>query len=216
MVDSSRIALVVGATGLVGGHVLDALLANGEHEKVFAIVRRATGRTHKKLVERLVDFDALDPASDAFEVTDVYACLGTTIKVAGSQERFRQVDHDYTVAAAKLAHARGASRLALVSSIGASAQAGSFYMRVKGETENDVRAIGYRRLVIAQPSLLVGDRTESRPGERFGIAAMGGLNFVMFGGLRKYRSIDARKVAAAMVRTMASGEGESVLQYDDF
>ncbi len=233
MVESSRTALVAGATGLIGGHALTLLLDNPAYSRVTTLVRRPTGRSHAKLTERVIDFDQLTSsgerqrlggglrppqlvATDAFAVTDVYACLGTTIKVAGSQERFYQVDHDYAVNVAKLAKEHGATRLALVSSIGASAKAGSFYLRVKGETEDDIRAIGFPRLVIAQPSILMGDRTESRPGEKFGIAVMRGLDFAMFGGLRKYRAIDASAVARGMIRAMQDGDGEQVLRYDDF
>ncbi len=257
MVESSRTALVAGATGLIGGHVVSSLLGDPEYSHVTALVRRVTGRLHDNLTERVVDFDQLmppsadinarsgsigtpqlmppladinglrhsggaigtpqlDAADDAFNVTDVYACLGTTIKVAGSKERFHQVDHDYTMTVAKLAKAQGAKRFALVSSIGASAKAGSFYLRVKGETEDDIRAIGFERLVIAQPSILIGDRVESRPGEKFGIAVMRGLEFAMFGALRKYRAIEASGVALGMIRAMCDGEGESMLRYDDF
>jgi uncharacterized protein YbjT (DUF2867 family) len=215
MVDLSRTALLVGATGLIGGHVLSTLLERSEYSAVTALVRRPTGKKHDKLRERIIDFEDMAAAGDAFDVTDVYACLGTTIKVAGSQERFRQVDHDYTVNVAKLAKQHGASRLAVVSSIGASAAASSFYMRVKGETEDDVRALGFSHLVIAQPSILIGERTESRPGERVGIVAMRALDFAMFGALRKYRAIDARTVAQGMIRAMLSGSGEQVLRYDE-
>lgn len=214
MIDSSRTALVAGATGLVGGHVLDLLLAADGYSRVVAIVRRPTGRKHDKLVERVVDFDRLEDAGDAFAVSDVYACLGTTIKVAGSQERFRQVDHDYTVAVATLAKRSGATRLALVSSVGADVASSSFYLRVKGETERDVRAVGFERLVIARPSFLVGERSESRPGERVGIAVIEALGFAMLGGLRKYRAIEAKSVARAMIDAMTTGAGEQLLQYE--
>ena len=113
-------------------------------------------------------------------------------------------------------HSRNTSnaRLPGLPAIGASSTPGSFYLRVKRETEDDVRALGFSHLVIAQPSLLMGERAESRPGERAGIVVMRALDFAMFGGLRQYRAIDASAVASGMIRAMLTGEGEQVLRYD--
>lgn len=211
----SRTALLVGATGLVGGHVLERLLDDSRWSRVVVLARRSAGRTHEKLVERIVDFEKLAPFEDDARLDDVFACLGTTIKVAGSQERFRRVDHDYTVAVARLAHDAGARRLALVSSVGAKEGATNFYLRVKGETESDVRAIGYESLVIARPSLLEGERSNVRAGERVGGAVMGVVAPLMLGPLRAYRPIAARDVAAAMVEALSVDErGERILTYE--
>jgi uncharacterized protein YbjT (DUF2867 family) len=211
----ARTALLVGATGLVGGHVLDRLLREPRWSRVVVLARRPTGRTHEKLTERIVDFEKLAPLGQDTPIDDVFACLGTTIKVAGSQERFRRVDHDYTVTVARLAHDAGARRLALVSSVGASAQSHNFYLRVKGETEGDVRQIGYDSLVIARPSLLVGERSEARTGERVGSVVMGAVAPLMLGPLRAYRPIAARDVATALVEALAAGEaGERILTHE--
>jgi uncharacterized protein YbjT (DUF2867 family) len=212
-----RTALVVGATGLVGGHVIDFLFERESWSRVIVLARRSLGRTHPKLEEHLVDFERLDAHRESFAgAEDVFACLGTTKKAAGSDERRRRIDHDYTVEAARLAHEVGASRLALVSSVGASESASSFYLRVKGDTERDVRALGYDQLVIAQPSFLQGDRAEDRPGEAVGIAVSRVLSRAMIGPLRTYRPIDARVVAAALVNGLSRDEpGVRVLTYDD-
>lgn len=208
----SRTALLVGATGLVGGHVLTRLLDDARWSQVVVLGRRPSGRPHGKLTERLVSFDELAPLP---AIDDVFACLGTTIKVAGSKERFRQVDHDYTVAVARLARTAGAARLALVSSVGASVSASNFYLRVKGETERDVGELGYDSLVIARPSFLVGERSKRRTGERIGIAATGLVAPLMLGGLRVYRPIRASDVAAALVASVADGErGTRLLTYE--
>ncbi len=209
----SRAALLVGATGLVGGHVLDRLLLDARWSRVVVLARRGVGRKDAKLSEQIVDFAALPspgPAADGAGVLDgiddVFACLGTTIKVAGSKARFREVDHDFTVAVARLAREAGATRIAVVSSVGADETASSFYLRVKGEIERDVGALGYEQTVIARPSVLVGERKERRPAERAGIAVTSVLAPLMVGGLRAYRPIDAKVVAAAMVEAIASGE----------
>ena len=202
---TTRTALVAGATGLVGGHVKALLLASADYARVTVLVRKPLGEAHAKLKELVVDFEKLADHAADFAVDDVYACLGTTIKVAGSQEKFRRVDHDYTVAVAALAKKAGATRLALVSSVGATEKGGNFYLRVKGETEKDVRALGYDTLSIARPSLLVGDRKESRPLEAAGIGVARALAFTMVGGLRGYRPIEAKTVAKGLVRATLDG-----------
>jgi uncharacterized protein YbjT (DUF2867 family) len=208
----ARTALLVGATGLVGDRVLERLLADPRWSRVVVLARRPTRRQDPKLDEQLVDFDRLPPLAG---LDDVFACLGTTIKVAGTQERFRDIDHGYTLAVAKLGFDAGARRVALVSSVGASEGARSFYLRVKGETERDVRAIGFASCVIARPSLLLGPRAETRYGERVGAVVAGLVAPLLQGGLRPYRAIEAGDVAAALVASVAEGEaGERVLTYD--
>jgi uncharacterized protein YbjT (DUF2867 family) len=213
---TTRTALVAGATGLVGGYVKELLLDNPAYGRVTLLVRRAQERSQasEKARELVVDFEALAEHAAELAVDDVYACLGTTIKVAGSQEKFRRVDHDYTVAVAELAKKAGATRLALVSSVGATEKGGNFYLRVKGETERDVAALGYATVSIARPSLLVGPRKESRPAEAAGIAVARALAFTMVGGLRGYRPIEAKTVAAGLVRaTLDGAPGVRVLQF---
>ena len=193
--EGQRVAIValLGATGLVGRELLPLLLDDDDVQRVVVIARRPTGVTHGKLDERVFDLDSMEQHQDAFAVDRIFCALGTTIKVAGSQERFRVVDHDYPVNAARIGKAQGATHYLLVSAMGANASSRIFYNRVKGETERDVIACGYRSTTIARPSLLLGDRTEHRTGER--IAAH-------FAWLMppKYKPIEARDVARAMVR----------------
>ena len=217
----ARTALLVGATGLVGGHVLDRILEDARWSRVLVLARRTAARSHEKLAEHIVDFEALvtEPEASGLSldgVDDVFACLGTTIKVAGSQERFRRVDHDYTVAVARLARDAGARRLALVSSIGADERARNFYLRVKGETERDLRHLSYESFVIARPSVLVGERSVGRAGESAGIAVMSAVAPLMLGRLRAYRPIAARDVGVAIVEALAVDEpGVRVLTHAD-
>lgn len=202
-----RSALIVGSTGLVGGFLLDHLLDDDLYRQVHALVRRPLDRQHPKLQQVVVDFDQLDGHDGAFEVDDAFCCLGTTIKNAGSQEAFRRVDHDYVVEIARRARAAGAQRFLLVSSVGADASAGSFYLQVKGETEEAVGALGYPQLHIFHPSILTGPRQESRPAERLGILVSRLLSPLMLGPLRRYRPTPAEAVAAAMAE--AAGGSES-------
>lgn len=182
--------------------------------RVVVLVRRPSGLAQGKIEERVVDYDALDRAAFA-GIDEVYACLGTTIKKAGSQDAFRKVDHDYTLAVANGAKAAGVSRFAVVSSVGASARSGTFYLRVKGETDDALGRIGFDGLVIARPSVLVGNREEHRPGEKVGIAVSKAFSFAMVGGLKKWRPIEARRVARAMVEATKDVAGKRILEHED-
>ena len=194
-----RTALLAGATGLVGSHLLRLLLADETYQKVTILGRRGLPLTSPKLQQRLIDFDHLADL-DAPKVDDVFCCLGTTIKKAGSQEAFRKVDLGYVEALARVAARAGAKQFLLVSAIGANSKSRVFYSRVKGETEAAVQAVGFAGTHIFRPSLLLGDRAESRPAERLGIVVGRAVAFAFVGSLRKYRPIAAATVAAAIVR----------------
>ncbi|HZH15885.1 MAG TPA: oxidoreductase [Archangium sp.] len=192
----TRTALVAGASGLVGGYLLDALLEAPQYREVHSLGRRPLPKQHPKLVQHTVDFarlggETLPPAQEAF------CCLGTTIKKAGSQEAFRAVDHDAVLAFASAAKKAGVQRFLVVTALGSDARSRVFYNRVKGETEEALKAMGFESLVILQPSLLLGERAESRPGERAAIIA----SRVLAPLLRPLasRPIEARTVARAMV-----------------
>lgn len=157
---------LTGATGLVGRATLGELLAREELGRIEAFVRRPTGAADPRLSERIVDFERLDEAFGEGPVDVAITCLGTTIRKAGSRERFRRVDHDYVLAFARAAKAAGARRFIAVSSIGASARSLAFYSRVKGEVEDALAGLGFDSLVVVRPSLLLGEREERRLGEQ--------------------------------------------------
>jgi len=200
---AKRVALVAGATGLVGREILAAVLADATYAAVHGVGRRALATTHPKLSFHVLDFMAL-PALPA--VDDVFIALGTTIKVAGSQRAFRAVDLDAVLALASAAHAAGASRLGIVSAMGASENSLIFYNRVKGEMEQAVSRLGYDALVFARPSMLIGNRDllaqPERSGERLA------LIFMQFGALipANYRAIEAVRVARALVHAVKTAE----------
>ncbi|HEX7150763.1 MAG TPA: oxidoreductase [Thermoanaerobaculia bacterium] len=187
-----RRVLLLGSTGLVGRELLTMLLDDPTISHVTTIVRRASGVPHPKLAEHVIPMTELDRHASLFAVDQIFCALGTTIKVAGSQEAFRFVDHDLPVTAARLGRANGATHYLLVSALGANASSRIFYNRVKGETERDVIAAGFPSVTIAQPSLLLGDRKERRLGEDLAKP---------FGWLMppKYKPIHVRDVARALV-----------------
>jgi len=213
-----KTALIAGATGLVGGHLLKLLLADPQYRKVVAVTRRPLDVVASpKLEELVMDFDALDKslAQKNIPVDDAYCALGTTIKTAGSQDAFRKVDHDYVVAFAKAAKARGAKRLMLVSSIGADPASSVFYSRVKGETEQALGALGFEALHIFRPGLLIGERAETRPVESIGKLVSPMLDAMMLGPMRVYRSMRAENVARAMRAAASTAtSGRQIHTYD--
>lgn len=187
-----RTALLLGATGLVGRELLALLLDDPDVARVTVIVRRHTGVVHPKLDEHLLDLSEMEKRAGLFAVDQLFCALGTTIKQAGSEERFRLVDHDYPLTAARLGRQQGATHYLLVSALGADAGSRIFYNRVKGEVERDLTALQYPSTTIARPSLLLGERHEFRMGERV---------FSHFGWLMppKYKPIHVRDVARALV-----------------
>ena len=195
----SRTALLLGASGLIGGHCLDLLLVDETYAQVTVLVRKSLAQSHTKLTQRIVNFEQLGEAADAFRVQDIFCCLGTTIKTAGSQEAFRKVDFTYTTESARLAMQQGAAQFLLVSSLGAEAKSSVFYSRTKGEVERAIAASDLSSVQIFRPSLLLGQRAEVRSGERIAEKLSRALSFLLIGPLRKYRPIEARAVAAAMI-----------------
>jgi len=196
----TRTALVAGASGLVGGHLLRLLLEDRDYERVTSLGRRELPLTHKKLAQRVVDFDRLAEVADVPRVHDVFCCLGTTIRKAGSQEAFRKVDYGYPLELARVAVRHRASQFLLVTALGANPGSRIFYNRVKGEVEEAVRRLQFDGIHIFRPSLLVGKRAESRPAERLTVALVPLVSWAFVGPLRAYRPIRADRVARAMVR----------------
>ncbi len=192
-------ALIVGSTGLVGGHLLQELLKDDFFSEVESWVRKPTGTAHPKLKERIVDFSAL-PGMEKAASTHLFCCLGTTIKKAQSKEAFRLVDYQYVADLADLSARSGCKAFLVVSSVGADSRSGNFYLRTKGEMEEAVKNSGVPSLVIMRPSMLLGDRKEFRFGEAIGKGVMKAVNPLLFGSLRKYRGVEGAVVASEMVK----------------
>ena len=186
----------------MGQAVLAALLTDKHYATVHSVGRRPPAVQHPKLIHHTVDFGLL-PALPA--VDDVYIALGTTISVAGSQQAFRSIDFDAVVAVALSAKASGATKLGVVSAMGANAKSGVFYNRVKGEMEEALAKVGFQVLVIARPSMLAGNRDAlhqpSRLGEKLGLAAMSALGPLI---PANYKAIDAGKVSKALIHGVKS------------
>lgn len=190
----AREVWIVGATGLVGREAVLALLEAPSFQRVLTVVRRTGGVTHPKLVERVVDFEALSTALSGEHADVAICCLGTTIKQAGSQAHFRHIDFDYALSFAEAAKAAGAGHFIVVTALGADPKSRVFYNRVKGELESALTDLGFAALTIVRPSLLVGDRGEaSRLGEKLAAPLMSLLP-------KSVRGIEAKKVGRALAR----------------
>lgn len=199
----NTVAIVAGATGLVGGALVRVLLAGGAYGRVVGLARRdvpALGPGHEP---RTVDYERLGEAALPFAGADVYCALGTTMAVAGSREAFRRVDFTYVVRLAALAAAEGARAFGLVSALGADPGSRIFYNRVKGEAERGVAHTGLVSVAVARPSLLRGDRAEVRRGERIADAVLGAAAPLLRGPLARLRPIEAETVARALARVVA-------------
>jgi uncharacterized protein YbjT (DUF2867 family) len=192
-----KTALVIGATGLVGSHLLSQLLADDRFGKVIAFGRRPLETAHSKLDTRVIDFSAPESWSAMVQGDVAFSALGTTIKQAGTQEAQRRVDYDYQFAFAKAAAKNGVPTYVLCSAASANPESGRFYSRIKGELDRDVQTLGFERVRIMRPSLLGGDRKQARTGEKIGSAVLGAFNAL--GIARKYREIQGDVVAKAMV-----------------
>ena len=196
---SPKTALIAGASGLVGRHCLSFLLQSDRYNHVISVGRSPLSVSNPKLVQVTIDFDNLSDYKDQLQADDVFCCLGTTIKKAGSKAKFHKVDYTYVVELARLASSRGASQFLVVSALGAHPKSRIFYNKVKGQMEEAVKHIPFRSVHILQPSVLLGNRQESRPMEKVAGWFMGSLRFLLLGGLKKYRPIEARKVGKALV-----------------
>jgi uncharacterized protein YbjT (DUF2867 family) len=206
---SHRTVILAGATGLVGREILQGLLADPSVSAVHSLGRRTPATLHPKLTAHIVDFAALPPLPPADEV---YLALGTTIKVAGSQAAFRALDYDANLNVAQAALAAGVRKVGLVSAMGADTRSRIFYNRVKGELEDALAQLPFEGIVIARPSLLVGNRKllgqERRPGEVLGFAIAKALDFLIPMNLKP---IQASSVAQALLAAVPTATAQAVL-----
>jgi uncharacterized protein YbjT (DUF2867 family) len=206
-------ALLIGATGLVGSHLLQLLLDDDRFKSVTVFVRRSTGITHPKMAEHLIDFDKPTEWHHLVKGDVIYLALGTTLARAGSKEAQYKVDHTFQYQFARAASEHGVPELVLVSSAGAGKKSGFFYMRMKAELERDIEKLSFKKKVFIRPGALTGPRQEKRMGEKIGIGVLRLVNGL--GLFRKYRPIHAAVVANAMINaTMAQTNGVKIYELE--
>jgi uncharacterized protein YbjT (DUF2867 family) len=191
---TTRTAILLGATGLVGRELLRQLLADPRFSAVTVLARRSAGVTHAKLTEHLVDFDRPDGWAARVSGDVLFSALGTTLKAAGSREAQYRVDYTYQLDVARAARESGTDTYVLVSSAGASPNSGIFYSRMKGELERDTEALGFSRTRFLHPGPLDGDRQQHRTGEKWALRLLRPLAPILPAAARP---IDAGIVARA-------------------
>jgi uncharacterized protein YbjT (DUF2867 family) len=200
-----KVALIAGASGLVGGYALTALLGAPDYTRVWALTRRPLGREHPRLANRTVVFERMADQLKGLVVNDAFCAIGTTIADAGSQEAFRATDVNAVLMFARAARAAGATRFVVVSSVGADSNSKKFYLRTKGEMEEAVADIGFTSVDILQPSLLLGPRKSLRPLEITGRIFAPLINPLLTGNREAYRAISAETVGRAMLGAARAG-----------
>lgn len=193
-----KTALIIGSTGLIGSHLLDLLLESQEYEKVITFVKRDSGIQHPKLKQHIIDFDKPETYKELVVGDDFFCSIGTTIKKAGSQDAFRKVDFEYPKQFASLAQQNKVKQFLIITSLGADANSSNFYLKTKGEIQDFLKNCAFESISILQPSLLLGNRTEFRLGEKMGVYFMKLFSFLFIGNLKKYKAIQSEAVAKAM------------------
>ncbi len=195
-----RIALVAGATGLVGQFLLQRLLASGAYDRIKLLTRREVPIDDARVENVISDYSNLDALGKQLQADDVFCCLGTTLKKAGSRAAFEKVDYQMVVDLARATHAAGARQFMVVSAAGTAEHSPSFYSRVKAHMERDVAAVGFDAVHIVRPALLIGAREERRPAEQISQMLMPLFDPLLVGSLKKYRSARGEDVADALLQ----------------
>lgn len=211
-----RVAILLGASGATGQKLLPLLLEDPRYRKVITLSRRKIGIKHGKLESRVVDFDSLATGFAGLDVDDCYCSFGTTIKIAGSEAAMTRIDHDYVLEFAKAGLAAGATRFAYLSAANADARSPVFYARLKGRTEEALKALGFADLGIYRPSMIVAERADRRWVEAMLFPLLPVADKLMAGSFSKYRSIPVEALAKAMAAFAGQqGSGTRILYWQD-
>ena len=206
-----KTAIVLGASGLLGTELVQQLLNTTEFEKVKIFVRRSLGISNSKLEEQLIDFENLSAWKNDLVGDTLFSCMGTTLKTAGSKEKQYLVDYTYPYQCIEAAIQNGIKQIILVSSIGAKASSSNFYLRMKGELEEAIKKLNPSNFIVFRPSILDGNRLESRPAEYLALKIMRILGKLPF--LKKYAPTLVRDLAASMIRlALKDKEGVKVVE----
>ena len=191
-------AIVLGASGLIGSHLLPLLLTSPAYSEVIVFVRKALPINHPNLKQIVTDFKDIGALGDSISATSIFCCLGSTKKKTPNLKDYKKVDYDIPLHFAELGLKNGARKFHLVSSMGANASSVNFYTKMKGDIENAIKALGYETFHIYRPAFLRGKRKENRPLEKIMLPVMRLVDVILIGSLKKYRSIEAEDVAKAM------------------
>ena len=205
-------AIIFGASGFVGSHLLSELLNSPDYEQVTAIVRKSLSISHPKLNTLIGDYSSLPALESQISADEIFITLGATRATSPEKEKYYQVDHDYPVLAARIAKARGARSVFLVTAVGANPRSRISYVRTKGETERDIIALDFEHTHIFRPSMIMGNRQENRPLEKPFIKTWSAMNPILVGKINRYRGIAGEDIAKAM-KNSAINQSEKLKVY---
>ena len=192
-------ALIFGASGLIGSELLKLALNDPYFSSVTIIVRKKISLSNNKLTQIISTFEELEENQDSLQGDILFSCLGTTKSKTPDSKEYYKIDHDYPVLGSKIALQNGAKYIHLVSSLGSNSSSPSSYLKMKGEVEDDISKLPFQGIHFYRPSLIVGERKESRPLEKFSALVFNIINPLLMGSLKKYRSIEATVIAKAML-----------------
>jgi len=211
----NKTAIVFGATGLVGYELLYQLIRDIRYRGIKVFTRRELNIEHIKVIEHVVDVEDPGSYADLVKGDDLFICLGTTRRKAGSVEKMEEIDRDLPFEIAKTALMNGVKNIAVVSSIGANASSGNYYYRIKGEMEDKIKALGFSRKLVLRPSILLGKRSETRIFESIGKVLVKTFSFALRGSNRRFRGIKASDVAWVMVKEINNVNGKELYESDE-
>ncbi|MBI9033085.1 MAG: NAD(P)H-binding protein [Bacteroidales bacterium] len=212
--NDNKTAIIFGSTGLIGNCLVETLLHDDNYLKIHLFIRKPIEINHSKIEQHIFDFNHPEKSADHFSADEIFICLGTTIKKAGSVAEVERIDRDYPIQIAEIAYKAGVKSIAIVSSSGANAKSSNYYTRVKGEMEQGILNLNFEKTVIVRPSLLFGKRSEFRLGELIGKGLMQVLSFLFIGKIKKYKGIHARTVAKAMIELIKSPSNQKIFESD--
>jgi uncharacterized protein YbjT (DUF2867 family) len=193
-------AIIAGASGLIGSNLVKILLEAPQYNEVLVLVRKELPIQHKKLVQLVIDFDDLDKHADAINGHAIFSCLGTTKNQTPDEKQYRKIDHDYPLQLAQIAKPNGVEQFHVVTAIGADKNSSTFYLKLKGQLEDELKKLGLKTLHIYQPAMLMGERQRKRLLEQIATAVFKMIDPLLIGGLKKYRSVKGSMVAHAMFK----------------
>lgn len=208
-----KTAILFGATGLIGSHMLRELVADPDYDEVLIVVRKSIATPSAKVKQLVADHKSISSVATQLKGDDLFLALGTTRAKVPDQGEYAAIDRDYPLEAARIAKANGARTVSIVTAVGANPESKLFYVRLKGEVERELTKIGFEQTHIFQPSMLLGDRKEHRTLEGALMKSWSVVDRVLTGSLRRYRGIDGADVAKAMVRA-AKGPTAKVVRYE--
>ncbi|WP_373058119.1 NAD(P)H-binding protein [Zunongwangia sp. H14] len=210
-----KTAIVLGATGLTGGILLRKLLENADYSKILLFSRSPAHVPDVKIEEHLINLFELEKHAEEFKADEVFCCIGTTKSKTPDKQKYKAIDYGIPVTAAKLCEANNIPCFLVVSAMGSDPKSKIFYNKIKGKMERDVLQCNIRKTYIFKPSLIVGNRNETRTGENIAKALIKVLNPLLKGPFRKYRSVAAETIAEAMILVAKDGYHKTRIESDE-